>query len=306
MNTSIVIPTYNGKHLLERFLPSVVRLMRQREDREIIVVDDGSDDGTSSWLKKAFPEIHLLALSRNVGFGKACNKAIVSAKAESIILLNNDVEVVSDIPYCLEGVFTNESLFGVAFDMVSGDTDLPYANRILPRWKQGLIAFELNGKRSGTGFSYYACGGGMALSRGKYLALGGFDTLFQPYYWEDTDLSYRAWKRGWQIIFHPGCRVRHYPSSTIGLIADERRRTQTLEKNRLLFLWKNLTDRGLLMEHLFWLPRHILSSFRRRDQIFGRAFLQAVRCLPQVLQARERERKHLVKKDSEIFGLFVE
>jgi GT2 family glycosyltransferase len=219
--------------------------------------------------------------------------------------LNNDVEVVSDVPYCLQGLFTNRSLFGVAFDMLSGDTDLPYANRILPIWKQGLIAFDLNGKRDGVGPSFYGCGGGMAMSKAKYLALGGFDPIFQPFYWEDTDLSYRAWKRGWRIVFHPGCTVRHFPSSTIRTVVREQPRKEIIERNRLLFLWKNISDFEMLAGHVLWLSCHLLSAVKRGDSVLLRAFRGALKRLPQVMKARIREERFIVKKDREIFAIFA-
>lgn len=306
LGISVVIPTYNGKHLLERFLPSVVELSAREEELEIMVVDDGSRDGTRYWLRRVFPTLHVFELHANLGFAGACHRGILEARGETIILLNNDVEVSSDLVELLQGHFSDPHLFAVAFDMLSGDTEEPYANRILPIWKQGLLSFDLNGKRHGAGPSFYACGGGMAFSKSKYLSLAGFDPLFHPFYWEDTDLSYRAWKRGWRILFDPRCVVRHHPSSTIAHVAGESQRKTIIERNRLLFLWKSLTDRSLLMEHILWLPRHLLSSVRRKDQVFGKAFLRAVRCVPQVVQARQRERGHLVKKDGEIFELFAE
>lgn len=305
ITTSFVIPSYNGKHLLETFLPSVVESLGRRKDLEIIVVDDGSSDGTCLWLREAFPQVTLLALPENLGFGKACHEGIRAATAETIILLNNDVSVCTDIPGCLENVFQEPDLFAVAFDMLSADTYLPYANRILPIWRQGLISFDLNGARNGAGPSFYGCGGGMAFNKTKYLALGGFHPIFQPFYWEDTDLCYRAWKRGWRIVFHPECTVRHYPSSTIRTVASERRRTEIIERNRLLFLWKNLSDLGMLMEHVLWLFCHLLSAMRRKDAVLLRATLGALKCLPQVMRARAREKRVIVKGDREIFAIFA-
>ena len=90
----------------------------------------------------------------------------------------------------------------------------------------------------------YANGGGAFFRRRVYRELGGFAPVFAPYYWEDTDLGYRAWKRGYEIRYDPSRRLEHDHQGTIGR---ERRRhvSRIKARNQRLFLWRNWTDLSL-------------------------------------------------------------
>src|SRR5204863_209716 len=92
-------------------------------------------------------------------------------------------------------------------------------------------------------------------SEPAFAALGGFDPLYHPFYIEDADLSYQAWKRGWKCLLAPASRVIHKHRSTsqsrFGLSFVE----NTIRKNQFLFIWKNVTDFYMILEHVFNLPR---------------------------------------------------
>src|SRR4030095_3826855 len=95
----------------------------------------------------------------------------------------------------------------------------------------------------------FACGGAAAYDRSLWVALGGLDPLYAPFYWEDVDLSWRARKRGWRIVHVPASVVHHEHSATIGSRFDARRVRIVYERNRLLFQWKNLTSMRLTASH---------------------------------------------------------
>ncbi len=92
---SVVIPTYNGRELLDRCLASIARHRPADRDRsiEVIVSDDGSNDGTAEWLASAYSEVRLVRVERNQGFCAAANRGIAMARGRFIQLLNNDTEV---------------------------------------------------------------------------------------------------------------------------------------------------------------------------------------------------------------------
>jgi GT2 family glycosyltransferase len=115
---SILIPTWNGRHLLEQFLPSVIEAARYYHEithapTEIIVVDDGSTDRTVEWLGATDPEVILLKKEKNEGFGPACNLGIAQAKYPIIFLLNNDVAVERDVLTHLVKYFSDPGVFAV-------------------------------------------------------------------------------------------------------------------------------------------------------------------------------------------------
>lgn len=288
---SVVIPSYNGMNLLKRFLTTIIPKFDVPGQDEILVVDDGSTDGTKAWLKSSFPHICLLRSTRNQGFAAACNLGVAGARNNIVILLNNDVEILLFDKEHLVELFHDKRLFAVAFDMRQGhDHSLSYANRIYPIWNKGLLQFSLDNRLYGAGPSFYACGGGMALDRDKFLALGGFDSLFAPYYWEDTDLSYRAWKIGYQVLFSNRIRLAHYPSSTIGRDGRTTIR-RVVFTNMLLFLWKNISDAQLALNHLCWLAAHLFSALRRKDKVLLHGFVAATGKLAKVKASRKRNRK---------------
>ena len=120
------------------------------------------------------------------------------------------------------------------------------------------------------------------------------DELFNPFYWEDIDLSYRAWKAGYKITYDPNIKVEHHHESTIGKYFDRSNILKIAFRNQLIFQWKNLTDRDLIIKHLFNLPRFV----------FFPGFFNALVRLPKILQARKKTVKLFVKSDREILDKF--
>ena len=99
--------------------------------------------------------------------------------------------------------------------------------------------------------SIFPNGGATLFDRGRFLELGGFDELFAPFYFEDVELGYRAWKRGWAVGYEPRAVVRHRFSSTIGSFG--RSTIQAVsQRNRLLLHWIHLHDRRWLAQHAVW------------------------------------------------------
>jgi hypothetical protein len=106
-----------------------------------------------------------------------------------------------------------------------------------------FAATDPRARRSGV--SPYANGGGSFFRRSAFLALGGFDSAFAPFYWEDADLGYRAWKRGYRILYDATRALRHDHQGTIGHIG-RRRVRRVFQRNRRRFVWHNNTSVGLL------------------------------------------------------------
>ena len=99
---------------------------------------------------------------------------------------------------------------------------------------------------------FYGGGGSCAFDRRKFLELGGFDPLLAPFYLEDTDLGYMAWKRGWKVLYQPRSVVYHEHRGTIGKRFREDQIQAVLKKNYLLFCWKNIHEWRRLVSHFFF------------------------------------------------------
>ena len=93
MKLAIVILNYNGKALLERFLPSVIAFSK---DASIYIVDNGSDDNSAAFIKRKFRQIKILEFSKNHGYAEGYNKAVKKIKADVFCFLNSDVRVTKN------------------------------------------------------------------------------------------------------------------------------------------------------------------------------------------------------------------
>ena len=134
---------------------------------------------------------------------------------------------------------------------------------------------------------FYGGGGSCAFDRAKFLELGGFDQLLAPFYLEDTDLGYLAWKRGWKVLYQPRSVVYHEHRGTIGKRFSEDRIQAVLKKNYLLFCWKNIHEWPRLASHfcLHLGGRGAQRDLRRRSRP-RRISTAAVARLPPIAAAR--------------------
>src|SRR5215831_6832352 len=110
---SVVIPNWNGRDLLANYLPSVIEAVRTLPRGEIIVVDNGSADGSVEFLRQTFPELRVLALAENLGFGGGSNAGFRAAQHDIVVLLNNDMRVAPDFLRPLLDTFMDEKVFAV-------------------------------------------------------------------------------------------------------------------------------------------------------------------------------------------------
>ncbi|MBZ5583680.1 MAG: glycosyltransferase [Acidobacteriia bacterium] len=253
---SVVIPNWNGKDLLEKYLPSVVEALSQNPENEIIVVDNASTDGSAELLRARFPQVTLVALPENRGFGGGSNAGVRAAKNEVVILLNSDMRVAPDfVAPLLEG-FRDPDVFAVSCQIFFSDPAKAREETGLTQgwWQDGglRVRHRIDPAVDGLFPCFYGGGGSCAFHRAKFLELGGFDALFEPFYLEDTDLGYMAWKRGWKVLYQARSVVYHEHRGTIGKRFREEQIQAVLQKNYLLFCWKNIHEWPRLGSHFFF------------------------------------------------------
>ncbi|HNR39176.1 MAG TPA: glycosyltransferase [Acidobacteriota bacterium] len=311
---SIVIPSWNGRHLLERYLPAVLaeadayrRLTGAAA--EVLVVDDGSTDDTAAYLARtAAAGVRMAARRDNGGFSAACNTGFAAAAHPVVVLLNNDVEPEAGfLPPLLEH-FRDPAVFGVTCRVLLPGTRVLSTAGKVGMFRRGYWSAQFNYEPVGDGAgpwpSFTAIGGFAALDRGKVLQLGGFLEIFNPFYWEDIDLSYRAWKRGWEIRFEPRSVVYHQPSATIGRAFERRRIATIAARNRLLFHWLEIRDPVMLGRHAGMLALQAASQWAGRRREFYGALAQALRRLPEVRRLRRSIHRGEVRSDRELVARF--
>ncbi len=303
---SIVIPNWNGRDLLQKFLPSVVAATAPHPDHEIIVVDNASTDGSVEWLKEQFPELRVLALSSNHGFGGGSNFGFKAARNDIVVLLNNDMRVEADFLSPLLEPFSDPRVFSVSCQIFFSDPDRRREETGLTEtwWERGSLRAS---HRTDEAIRHpYPCaypgGGSSAFDRKKFLQLGGFDELLRPFYYEDTDLGHMAWKRGWKLLYQPASIVFHEHRGTIGKRFSQAYIDGVLKKNVILYCWKNIHGWKMLLPHflacfLTSVSAGVTGKSEGKYTFPGlwRAFLQ----LPQAVRARWQAHRLAVVSDRE-------
>lgn len=307
-SASIVIPNWNGKELLEKYLGSVVEAASGNPENEVIVVDNGSADGSAEFVRATFPSVKLIALAENRGFGGGSNEGFRQARNDIVVLLNSDMRVAPDfLAPLLEG-FRDPDVFAVSCQIFFSDPNKVREETGLTQgwWEDGglKVRHRIDSEIDDLFPCFYGGGGSCAFDRRKFLELGGFDSLLAPFYLEDTDLGYQAWKCGWKVLYQPRSVVYHEHRGTIGKKFRESQIQAVLKKNYLLFAWKNIHEAPRLVAHfLFAWAGGILSVMfgdaagRPNLAALGRAFLQ----LPQAVRSRRKARRMARVSDTEAF-----
>lgn len=215
---SVVLPNYNGKNLLLANLPYTLSAIRQAtDDFEIIVADDFSSDDSISFIKNNYPDIKLIIGDKNVGFAGNANRGIFAATKDLIFLLNTDVKLTENYFDHLLPHFKDENLFGVMGTLTTESTKEIQDGAKYPKWKGAQLNFTLNYifKNNKSAPSLFLSGANALVSREKMQSIGGFNELFNPFYFEDAELGLRTWRMGWKNIFEPKAICYHEVSSTI-------------------------------------------------------------------------------------------
>lgn len=246
---TIVILNFNGKHLLEKFLRSIVN---HSKGYDIVIVDNCSTDASIEFITQKYPNIKCITLPENLGFAEGYNTVLKKVKSEYYILLNSDVEVTqgwiqpiielldsnNQIAACQPKIlsYNNKAYFEYA-GAAGGFIDtlgFPFCRgRIFSTIEQDHSQYNDNTE------IFWATGSCMVIRSKIFHKLGGFDPFFFTYF-EEIDLCWRIKKEGLKIYFCSGSTVYHLGSGTIG--DDNPKKTFFKIRNRLLMMYKNTSS----------------------------------------------------------------
>jgi len=305
---TIQILNWDGRDLLEEFLPSV---LAAAGDHDILIADNGSTDGSVELIKSRFPKVRLLELDRNYGFSIGNNLGVEQVQTDIVVFLNNDMSVDSNFLQPLLQPFSDPAVFAVASRITVPDAAKAAheTGKTRARFERGLFYFWHEAAERGDESRnaipvFWAGGGACAVDRRRFRLLGGFDSLYHPFYVEDADLSFQAWKRGWRSVLAPGSRVVHRHRGTSSRKFGEAFVNNTTRRNHYLFVWKNLTDTGLLLEHVLmlpWIHGRAISQYGGRFEIT--AYLRACVWLPRAIVRRLANVRSYELSDRDVLGL---
>lgn len=247
---AVIILNWNGRKLLEQFLPVASRYSIT-EDADLIVADNGSTDDSVEWVKAHHPEVKVLSFSENYGFAEGYNKAIKQTQYKYTILLNSDVEVTED--------WTRPLL-----DFMRRNSDVGALQPKIRSWKE-RIKFEYAGAAGGyldkLGYPYcrgrlfdsieedhgqydgkvvdvcWASGAALMVRTDIYLKVGGLDARFFAHM-EEIDLCCRIHGVGYRVVAVPDAMVFHVGGAS--LAQGNPKKTYLNFRNNLLLLHKNM------------------------------------------------------------------
>jgi hypothetical protein len=246
-SATVAIVNWNGRHLLAECLPSVAALDYPGAPVEIVVVDNGSSDGSREWLEREWPAVRVVGHPDNRGFAAAANDAAEAATGEVVAFLNNDCRVDPAWLRHLVDALRGGDAAAAGSCMLDWDgTRIDFAG--------AAMNFHGHGSNRGYGRPYvggatapdpepalFACGGAMAVERDRFLAAGGFDGAYFAYF-EDVDLGWRLWVLGERVLYVPAALAYHRHR---GSGMDPARWRFLLERNALATLYKNYDEANL-------------------------------------------------------------
>jgi hypothetical protein len=289
---SVIIPTWNGRSLLDVCLPSLEK--QSRRDFEVIVVDNGSTDGTEAYLRESWPAVRLIRFDDNRGFAAAVNTGIRAAAGEIIVLLNNDTEADADWLEKLCGALEENPSAGSCASKVVRYDDRSIIDSAGD--ELGLLADQIgHGAPDSSWFSQprhvlTACAAAAAYRRELFDRVGLFDERFSSYL-EDVDIGIRAQLVGLTCLYVPGARIAHMGSATAQRIGGTR--LYLLLRNSLFIFFQYMPRSVLLLwgaVMLVW-PFYYALRTGTSPRIAARALVDFLRDIPEV--ARRRRWVHL-------------
>jgi GT2 family glycosyltransferase len=272
----VVIPTHNGRaHLAD----ALAALAVQTATIAVVVVDNGSSDGTADLVAERFPEVTLVRSEHNLGFGKAINTAVRAARidTEALVLVNNDCvcepEFVERIcaPLARPGI-------GMAAGVLLQAAQPTLIDSAGIELDSTLRSYDYlwnmpSGVLSGAADPVGPCGGAAAYRLAAFRSAGGFDESFFAY-WEDVDLALRLRLAGWGCALAADARAVHRHGQTVGAGSPLARRLDAFGRGYVLGRYR-VAERGLraraAVALLDWpalaahaLARHELAPVRER------------------------------------------
>jgi GT2 family glycosyltransferase len=247
----------------------------------------------------------------NMGFSMTCNKGIAAAQFPHIFLLNNDVEIAVDSIAPLISGFADKNVFAVHCRVFELESGRECGTGKVGGFARGFIRVHqsyatIDDKKNVEQqplYSMFAGGGSAMFDREKFLSMGGFECLLSPFYWEDVELSYRAWKRGYTVLYEPRSIVHHRVSSTISKLNQHRVR-MIEQRNRIIYHWIHLQDFRMLVSHILWLTLLGLTAPLRFKPMFFLSCVEALKRIPAIRKRRAEEKQKMKRTDRELFAIF--
>lgn len=247
-SVAVVIPNFNGRQLLQECYASLMSLDYPSGRVQIVLVDNGSSDGSVEFTQANYPEVAVVTNRTNLGFARACNQGAEAAASEYVAFLNNDMRVHRAwLTELVKPLLEDETIAAAASKILTWDgKSIDFAGGSVNFTGHGF-QLEMHDTNIGRYVEQkdllFACGGSMIARRGVFLDAGGFDEDYFAFF-EDVDLGWRLWVLGYRVVFAPRSICYHKHHGTASRFPDYQLRV-LYERNALYTIIKNYGERFL-------------------------------------------------------------
>ena len=307
MNVNLIVLNYNGEKLIPECMPSIIEAKKvSSHNVRITVIDNESTDGSLDILRKFDSEIEIIKSKNKV----LCSfNDVVGAQTEEIaILLNNDIRVEKNFIDPIVKVFEDKNdAFMIAFKVFDFNDEIMEGRStgFIKKGWFGALARYKGWESDIEKFNYTFQAGNGAIRRDKFKELGGYSELYLPGRFEDSDLCFRAWKKGWKCYYQPESIVYHKGGESFKEKFGLKGISFIDSRNSMLFFWKNISSKRFWLSHILYLPIRIGWWLLRGEFDAIKGLSGAISRVPGVLKKRREEKKTSYKlKDREVFKIF--
>jgi len=280
---TVVIPNYNGMKYIRDCLDAL-RALKRESTFHIIMVDNGSEDGSLEVIYREYPEVEVIALAENTGFCRAVNIGIKATKSPYVLLLNNDTVVQPGFVRALtETMESSKDIFSVSSMMLTMQ-DPTLIDDAGDRYCVLGWAYARGKGKKAVGFEkstevFAACGGASLYRRAVFEEIGFFDENHFAYL-EDLDIGYRARIFGYRNVYEPKAKVIHAGSATSGSRYNEFK-TKLASANNAYLIGKNMPFLQLLINFPFLLLGFFIKTLffcrKKMGMLYVRGYFQGIR-----------------------------
>lgn len=300
MDISVIIPSLNGRKYFDEFLSSVIKECESTSYKaEIIIVDDGSEDGSIDYLESIASDILKPYKNTKKGACSARNYAVSKSSGKYLVFLDNDVIIEKGFFEKIIPMFQDSSVGAVACAGYQYDSRQQIDGIKLLKFKRGFFRFTSNilNKDIKDGLNEYLSfgvqGAYFACRKDVFNEVCGISELFEPYLLEETDLMYKILKHGYKILYQPDTHPLHKWGGTIASKVSPRTKYLSV-RNKYLFNFIHLHSKKLFMQFVLF---NIYRVFKSNDR---KALKELYNIREKILYERKREMQASKVKDEEL------